>query len=101
MCFAQQGMQIVADMLGSGRCIVVDSTRRGKSMPDALSKTIPIWCAVINRLLFEEFADSHSVHTPEEIVSESEHAHIEACIGGFVAEAKVNIALLYRLLKLS
>lgn len=29
--------------------IIVDSTRRGKSFPDALSKTIPIWCAVVNR----------------------------------------------------
>ncbi|CAO1629569.1 unnamed protein product [Sympodiomycopsis kandeliae] len=30
-----------------GSVIVTDSTRRGKSMPDALSKTIPIWCAVL------------------------------------------------------
>lgn len=29
-------------------CIIVDSTRRGKRFPDALSKTIPIWCAVLN-----------------------------------------------------
>jgi hypothetical protein len=29
--------------------IIVDSTRRGKRFPDALSKTIPIWCAVLNR----------------------------------------------------
>ncbi|KAG8838094.1 hypothetical protein FRB91_007794, partial [Serendipita sp. 411] len=28
--------------------LLVDSTRRGKSIPDALSKTIPLWCAVIN-----------------------------------------------------
>lgn len=26
----------------------MDSTRRGKRIPDSLSKTIPIWCAVIN-----------------------------------------------------
>lgn len=31
--------------------IIVDSTRRGKSFPDALSKTIPIWCAVVNRVV--------------------------------------------------
>jgi tRNA A64-2'-O-ribosylphosphate transferase len=30
------------------RCIIVDSTRKGKRVPDALSKTIPIWCATIN-----------------------------------------------------
>ncbi|WVQ86448.1 hypothetical protein IAS59_000159 [Cryptococcus gattii] len=31
-----------------GGLILVDSTRRGKRMPDGLSKTVPIWCAVIN-----------------------------------------------------
>ncbi|KAF9921764.1 hypothetical protein BGZ65_010081, partial [Modicella reniformis] len=31
-----------------GGCIVVDSTRKGKRIPDALSKTIPIWCTTIN-----------------------------------------------------
>ncbi|KAJ1554987.1 hypothetical protein HK096_010654, partial [Nowakowskiella sp. JEL0078] len=29
-------------------CIIVDSTRHGKRMPDSLSKTIPIWCCVLN-----------------------------------------------------
>lgn len=29
--------------------LIVDSTRSGKRMPDALSKTVPIWCAVINK----------------------------------------------------
>ena len=33
----------------SARLILVDSTRAGKRLPDALSKTVPIWCAVINR----------------------------------------------------
>jgi len=61
-------------------------------MPDALSKSIPIWCAVINRLLFEHILESHSVHTPNEMVGASEHAQIEARIDGFVAEAKVNPA---------
>ncbi|KAH9966288.1 tRNA A64-2'-O-ribosylphosphate transferase [Russula compacta] len=32
-----------------GGLILVDSTRAGKRLPDALSKTVPIWCAVINR----------------------------------------------------
>ena len=31
------------------RCIIVDSTRRGKPMPDALTKTLPTWCAVLNQ----------------------------------------------------
>ncbi|KAF9206886.1 hypothetical protein BGZ49_001611 [Haplosporangium sp. Z 27] len=33
------------------KCIIVDSTRKGKRVPDALSKTIPIWCATINNAI--------------------------------------------------
>lgn len=36
-----------------GGAIIVDATRRGKAFPDALSKTVPIWCAVINRAIQE------------------------------------------------
>lgn len=32
-----------------GGCIIVDATRKGKRFPDSLTKTIPIWAAVINR----------------------------------------------------
>ncbi|KAF8491620.1 initiator tRNA phosphoribosyl transferase [Russula emetica] len=35
----------------NGGLILVDSTRAGKRLPDALSKTVPIWCAVINRAI--------------------------------------------------
>ena len=59
-------------------------------MPDALSKTIPIWCAVINRLLFEEIHESHKLRTPKEVVGPSEHAQIEALLCGFVENVKVN-----------
>lgn len=58
-------------------------------MPDALSKTIPIWCAVINRLLFEEKHGSHKLRTPKEVVGPSEHAQIEALLDGFVGNLKV------------
>ena len=71
------------------RCVIVDSTRKGKPMPDALSKTIPIWCCVINRLLFKEHTEAHILHTPEGVVSESEHAHIEDRMCGFVDVARV------------
>ncbi|KAK0280771.1 tRNA A64-2'-O-ribosylphosphate transferase [Friedmanniomyces endolithicus] len=75
----------VLDVLGEyGGCIIVDSTRRGKSMPDALSKTIPIWIAVLNRLLFPQKSGYHGLHTPPDVVSLSEHAQIEARIPGFV-----------------
>ncbi|KAH7087385.1 initiator tRNA phosphoribosyl transferase-domain-containing protein [Paraphoma chrysanthemicola] len=68
-----------------GGAIVVDSTRRGKSMPDALSKTIPIWCCVINRALFGA-NEKHELATPPQAVSESEHAQIESRIDGCVRQ---------------
>lgn len=34
--------------------VLVDSTRKGKLMPDALLKTLPIWCAVLNCIMFED-----------------------------------------------
>ncbi|KAH8743121.1 tRNA A64-2'-O-ribosylphosphate transferase [Hyaloscypha finlandica] len=52
-------------------CIIVDYTRRGKRIPDALSKTIPIWCAVVNHLLFPDII--HELHTPPQAVTRSEH----------------------------
>ncbi|KAL8936340.1 MAG: hypothetical protein Q9211_004237 [Gyalolechia sp. 1 TL-2023] len=79
----------VLDIVGrNGGCILVDSTRRGKSMPDALSKTVPIWCLVMNRLLFEHDSQDLGLHTPEDIVSPSEHAQIEARLDRFLDEAK-------------
>lgn len=80
-------VQMWAD--GGYRCIIVDSTRRGKSMPDALSKTVPIWCAVVNRLLFEEMHESHKLRIPENVVGVSEHATIENLLHEFVDNAKV------------
>lgn len=69
------------DVVGErGGAVVVDSTRRGKSMPDALSKSVPIWCCVVNRAVFGE----GELCTPPGVVSASEHAQIEARIDGFV-----------------
>ncbi len=58
-------------------------------MPDALSKTIPIWCAVINRVLFPDNHDAHQLHTPPKVVSASEKAQIEARLDEFVGQLKV------------
>ncbi|KAK5166090.1 tRNA A64-2'-O-ribosylphosphate transferase [Saxophila tyrrhenica] len=83
----------VLEVVGrQGGCIIVDSTRRGKSMPDALSKTVPIWVAVLNRLLFPDERDSHVVKTPQDVVSRSEHAQIEQRLPNFVSELR-NLAL--------
>ncbi|KAK4991711.1 tRNA A64-2'-O-ribosylphosphate transferase [Elasticomyces elasticus] len=67
-------------------CIIVDSTRRGKSMPDALSKTVPIWCTVINRALFPEDVAAHNLVTPPSVVSASEHAQVTQRVEDFVAD---------------
>ncbi|KAI1266733.1 initiator tRNA phosphoribosyl transferase [Xylariaceae sp. FL1019] len=65
-------------------CIIVDSTRRGKQMPDALSKTVPIWCCVINRALFPDHVQCHKLYAPPSVVSSSEHSQIESRIPDFV-----------------
>ncbi|KAL2266392.1 hypothetical protein VTJ83DRAFT_5744 [Remersonia thermophila] len=68
-----------------GGCIIVDSTRRGKRMPDALSKTIPTWCAVLNRFLFPSLPPSaHALHTPPDTVSASESAQMAALLPSFL-----------------
>ncbi|KAI7211060.1 tRNA '-O-ribosylphosphate transferase [Hortaea werneckii] len=81
----------ILDLVGEGGgCIIVDSTRRGKSMPDALSKTIPIWICVLNRLLFPSSpstttaSETDNLHTPETLISPSEHSQILARIPSFV-----------------
>lgn len=77
--------------------VLVDSTRKGKLMPDALLKTVPIWCAVINCILFEgcevpgqfaSLAKDNWLLTPREMVSASEHHEIVARIPSFVKEVK-------------
>ncbi|GEQ72457.1 hypothetical protein JCM33374_g6144 [Metschnikowia sp. JCM 33374] len=69
----------------SSTLVLVDSTRKGKLMPDALSKTVPIWCAVLNYIMFEDDAPSGQweslvkdnwLCTPAEMVSRSEHSSI-------------------------
>ncbi|KAH8115303.1 initiator tRNA phosphoribosyl transferase [Phellopilus nigrolimitatus] len=60
----------------------VDSTRSGKRLPDSLSKTVPIWCTVINRALMlrnsipPEGWDVQ-LYTPPQSVSRQEHCQIE------------------------
>jgi tRNA A64-2'-O-ribosylphosphate transferase len=63
----------------------VDSTRAGKCVPDALSKTVPIWCAVINRAVLKTTLKMNvdgdfwntKLYTPPGVVSAQEHDQIE------------------------
>ena len=65
-------------------------------MPDALSKTVPIWCAVLNKLLFEDKIGRNIIRTPREAVCLSEHSQIESRIADFVSEARVRISKFLR-----
>ncbi len=40
--------------------VIIDSTRRGKIFPDSLRTTIPVWIAVLNRLVLNE----HTIELP-------------------------------------
>ncbi|PWY75157.1 tRNA a64-2'-o-ribosylphosphate transferase [Aspergillus heteromorphus CBS 117.55] len=82
--FRRLNLQILPIAREHGGCIIVDSTRRGKLMPDALSKTIPIWCAVINRALFPSDTAFHAVEFPPNFLGASEESQIERRIDGFV-----------------
>lgn len=54
-------------------------------MPDALSKTVPIWAAVLNRALFPDVPAFHSAQfPPDNFLPASEEAQIEARIPSFV-----------------
>ncbi|WVR06782.1 hypothetical protein IAU60_003817 [Kwoniella sp. DSM 27419] len=67
-----------------GGLILVDSTRRGKRMPDGLSKTVLIWCAVINSALAlrrDTPADDDTwdteLYLPPQVVPPTERSQIE------------------------
>lgn len=49
-------------------------------MPDALSKTIPIWCCIINRALFPDQPQFHGLYVPPNAVSDSEKSQMLARI---------------------
>lgn len=66
-------------------CIIVDSTRRGKRMPDALSKTIPIWCTVLSLALFPSLSSCHELHVPPAVVSSSEASQMSSRLPSFLS----------------
>ncbi|OJD11891.1 hypothetical protein AJ78_07434 [Emergomyces pasteurianus Ep9510] len=77
-------LQLLDILRENGGCVIVDSTRRGKSIPDALSKTLPIWAAVMNRALFVDEKSFHNVQFPPNFLGASEESLIEKRIDGFV-----------------
>ncbi|KAK5828857.1 tRNA A64-2'-O-ribosylphosphate transferase [Linnemannia elongata] len=53
---------LISTIIRHGGCIIVDSTRKGKRVPDALSKTIPIWCATINNAVRKCALQNQAAH---------------------------------------
>ncbi|KAJ5602938.1 hypothetical protein N7537_005894 [Penicillium hordei] len=86
--FRRLNLQLLPLARDHGGCVIVDSTRRGKLMPDALSKTVPIWSAVLNRALFPSATEYHPVRLPPDYLGASEEAQIENRIEGFVHSLK-------------
>lgn len=41
-------LQVLHLACRAGGVFIIDATRSGKTWPDALTKTVPIWCAVVN-----------------------------------------------------
>lgn len=80
---------IIDLIVKSNGIIIIDSTRKGKSIPDALSKTIPVWCAVLNKALFDE----DMVYFPPKVVSENEQNSIRKNLQLFVEKLENSGAL--------
>ncbi|GME70686.1 unnamed protein product [[Candida] boidinii] len=81
--------------------IIVDSTRRGKKIPDAQSKTIPIWCSVINCMLYgtneqgdDSYIDENASNKkywlwlPKDTITKSEYLRILKEIPNFIYKVK-------------
>lgn len=57
----------------AGGCWLVDSTRQGKRWPDSFSRTVPIWCAVVNRAVQRTRQRAqHNAELQEAVVGEDE-----------------------------
>ncbi|CAH2350493.1 tRNA A64-2'-O-ribosylphosphate transferase [[Candida] railenensis] len=77
-------LHLLSIICREGGICIVDSTRKGKKIPDALSKTIPIWCAVLNYI---RFGEGDWLRTPQSTISESEHSQISEKISKFADDA--------------
>lgn len=80
-------LQLLSILGKYGGAVIVDSTRRGKNLPDAFSKTVPIWVAVINKTLFPESLSTHGLQVPPppNELGQSEVSQIEARLDTFTS----------------
>ncbi|KIV77806.1 hypothetical protein PV11_09586 [Exophiala sideris] len=80
-------LQLLSILARYGGAVIVDTTRRGKNLPDAFGKTVPIWVAVINRALFPESTSMHGLQAPPppNELGQSEVSQIEARLDKFTS----------------
>ena len=79
--------------------MLVDATKRGRRLPDAFSRTVPIWCTVINRAVQKyrrrtlnfvsssnsnEFFWDVELHVPPRVVSDIEKSTITTKLDSLV-----------------
>lgn len=64
-------------------------------MPDALSKTVPLWCAVINRAIKAKYRIQDnwdtSLYTPPGVVSVQEHSQIDHLLDQWANQLLVSV----------
>ena len=74
-------LHIITTLHKSSACLILDASKT-KPLPDSLSRTIPIWCAVLNRIAVRYRRDlglpditnwDVDLHTPETLISQEEH----------------------------
>ncbi|KAG9008895.1 hypothetical protein FRB93_005945 [Tulasnella sp. JGI-2019a] len=99
----RSNLHLLSRIEEKGGIIIVDSTRRGKRFPDALSKTVPIWCCVVNRAVALKFGLLTSfdinLYSPTSAVSRSEHSQIEQRLEGWTSKLSDSTFEIPRLLK--
>ena len=82
--------------------ILVDSTRAGKRVPDALSKTVPIWCTVLNRAVARAYPEQTAsrewdteLYCPPGAVSEQERSQIKEKLDKWAEDLVVSAHCFY------
>ncbi|CEH12475.1 Initiator tRNA phosphoribosyl-transferase [Ceraceosorus bombacis] len=71
-CLKRPNLAFLKLTLEKRGAVCVDSTRRGKILPDALSKTLPIWCAVLNEASFRRHGVPRKETQPQTVSHHSE-----------------------------
>lgn len=66
-------LHVLRAVLDAGGVVIVDVTRAGKRVPDALSKTVPMWCAVLNALI--RSSCSHADIVCQSCLDDGLHVH--------------------------